>query len=93
MSFKKIVVTAIIIAISFSACKKRSPKPHGQKQQREIDISRKSENFKRGISDGCATANGTYSKDHNAFNTNSEYYSGWFTGRRECEGEPVIFRG
>jgi hypothetical protein len=93
MSSKKIIVTAIIIAISLTACKRRSPRPHVQKQQREIDISRKSVIFKRGISDGCATANGAYTKDHDAFNTNLEYRSGWFAGRRECESEPIVFRG
>jgi len=40
--------------------------------------------FKAGMKDGCATADGAYVKNSTAFRENSEYHEGWFYGRRKC---------
>jgi len=50
-----------------------------------MDTHGKSAEFIRGAEDGCATANGDYTKDHEAFNTNVQYHEGWFAGRRYCQ--------
>ena len=40
--------------------------------------------FKDGIRDGCETSRGIYTKSHQRFNTDIEYYYGWFRGRNKC---------
>jgi hypothetical protein len=40
--------------------------------------------MKRGIIDGCQTAQGNYQKLHLLFNDNREYNTGWFIGRNRC---------
>ena len=40
--------------------------------------------FKAGMNDGCATANGTYTKNSELFRNNNEYQEGWFYGRKTC---------
>jgi len=42
--------------------------------------------FKRGVKDGCTTASGVYTKDHNSFNNNISYRIGWEDGRLKCKG-------
>lgn len=44
----------------------------------------KSPSYQAGEQDGCATANGTYTKDSERFKTDTDYENGWFAGRREC---------
>ena len=43
-----------------------------------------SSSSKKGISDGCLTAKGKYTKSHSKFNNNNEYNNGWFLGRKKC---------
>ena len=40
--------------------------------------------FRQGIRDGCETSRGVYTKSHRQFNTNNDYYEGWFRGRNKC---------
>ena len=42
-------------------------------------------NYQQGIVDGCTTAKGYYKKSHRLFNTNIDYYNGWFLGRNRCK--------
>jgi len=72
-------------SLLFSACgnssKSAIPQPY-----RPLNLDNKSESFKKGAHDGCATAAETYKKDHEAFNNDFEYNEGWWAGRRNCEG-------
>ncbi len=49
-----------------------------------------SENYKRGVRDGCETAKGYYTKSHELFNTENDYYRGWFAGRHRCRHLLVV---
>jgi len=40
--------------------------------------------FKAGSQDGCATANGAYTKNTDSFQNNKDYQDGWFHGRKKC---------
>ncbi len=86
MSFKKVLVSSglIVIGVIFIACS--NPKP--KESYRPLDLSRSTQSFKSGAYDGCNTADGTYTKNHEAFNNDIEYHEGWFAGRRNCQGRP-----
>ncbi len=43
-----------------------------------------SPSFQTGSQDGCATANGVYTKNSDSFNNNKEYQDGWYHGRKKC---------
>ena len=43
-----------------------------------------SPSFKSGSQDGCATANGTYTKNSHSFSNDKEYQNGWYAGRKSC---------
>jgi len=49
-----------------------------------LPVKTKSPAFQKGESDGCATANGTYTKESEAFRNDQEYKEGWFFGRSQC---------
>lgn len=49
----------------------------------------KSPSFERGEKDGCTTASGAYTKDSDAFNADSDYKNGWFSGRKNCNPAQV----
>ena len=75
--------TALLCSVLlFTACSsaKKGPQP-----RKAMDTSGKSEAYILGAEDGCTTANGDYTKNHDAFNNDMEYYDGWFAGRRYCE--------
>jgi hypothetical protein len=40
--------------------------------------------LKQGVADGCETSKGYYTKNHTLFNTETDYNTGWFLGRRRC---------
>jgi len=44
----------------------------------------RSPSFTSGSQDGCATANGEYTKNSTSFNNDTEYKQGWFYGRKKC---------
>jgi len=44
----------------------------------------RNEAFKHGVRDGCATAAGTYTKDHTLFRSSGDYKVGWEDGRLKC---------
>ena len=44
----------------------------------------KSPNYTLGEQDGCATANGTYTKNSDLFKSDPDYENGWFAGRKQC---------
>jgi hypothetical protein len=46
-----------------------------------------SPSYKEGYNDGCSTAHGTYTKESELFNTDKDYYDGWFAGRSACQYE------
>jgi len=84
MSYYKSLFIAGLVgtALLLSACtsSQRGPAP-----RKPMDTRGKSAEYVRGAEDGCATANGDYSKDHDAFNSNMQYHEGWFAGRRYCQ--------
>jgi hypothetical protein len=43
-----------------------------------------SDTYKYGIRDGCETSRGVYTKSHHLFNSDNDYYNGWFIGRNRC---------
>ena len=87
MKYKK---TSIILLTSsilfFTACGSSGNQPEVPQPYKPLDLSQKSEGFKRGAHDGCVTAAEVYKKDHEAFNNDFEYNTGWWAGRRNCEG-------
>ncbi len=71
----KIINVSLIAAASlfFTACTSSSiPEPI------------QSPSYKLGAQDGCATANGTYTKNSDSFNNDKEYQNGWYNGRKNC---------
>ena len=84
MSYYKSLFTAGLVATALllSAC---SSSHRGPAPRKPMDTHGKSAEYVRGAEDGCATANGNYSKDHEAFNSNMQYHEGWFAGRRYCQ--------
>jgi hypothetical protein len=84
MSLHKILFSTALIgsAIVFTAC---SSSHRGPAPRKPMDTHGKSRFYVKGAEDGCATANGDYTKNHEAFNTNIEYHEGWFAGRRYCQ--------
>ena len=49
-----------------------------------INLEKQTPSFQHGTKDGCATANGEYTKNHDSFKQDSEYQNGWFYGRKTC---------
>jgi len=43
--------------------------------------------FKHGVQDGCKTATGAYTKNHELFNNNESYKFGWGEGRIKCHNK------
>ena len=41
--------------------------------------------YKAGYQDGCTTAHGEYTKDHELFRNDRDYCDGWFAGRSGCQ--------
>ncbi|SFZ98008.1 hypothetical protein MNB_SV-5-1668 [hydrothermal vent metagenome] len=74
-------LSATLIFTACGSSNRVQPQPY-----KPLDLSKKSENYKQGASDGCSTAAETYKKDHEAFNNDFEYNEGWWAGRRNCEG-------
>jgi len=44
-------------------------------------------NYKLGVVDGCRTATGAYTKNHELFNNNESYKFGWGEGRIKCHNK------
>ncbi|RLA73017.1 MAG: hypothetical protein DRG30_06770 [Epsilonproteobacteria bacterium] len=81
--YKTVLSTSIICStLLFTAC---TSSKSGPRQPKPMDTHGKSLVFIKGAEDGCTTANGDYSKDHDAFNNDIEYHKGWFAGRKYCE--------
>ena len=55
-----------------------------------IDLSQKSETFHSGMTAGCSTAKGKYSKDSARFSGEADYKEGWFYGRRKCQAHKAV---
>ena len=70
---KQIVTLSLmaVLSFSFTACTSSNPLPD-------------SPSFKLGEKDGCATASGSYTKNSDTFNNNTDYANGWFYGRKNC---------
>ncbi len=75
---KKIINITLITTLSilFTACTSSAPVVQ-------------SPSFKSGSQDGCATANGAYTKNSAAFNNDKEYQNGWYSGRKNCHKRAV----
>ena len=43
--------------------------------------------FKYGVQDGCKTATGAYTKNHELFNNDESYKFGWGEGRIKCHNK------
>ncbi len=84
MSINRTILHIGVIAsiFAFSAC---SGSHEGASPRKSMNVSGKSPIYVKGAEDGCTTANGDYTKDHHAFNTNYDYHEGWFAGRKYCE--------
>ncbi|MEA3454987.1 MAG: hypothetical protein U9R26_00620 [Campylobacterota bacterium] len=78
---KQIISTGLITAVLLlTACSgSKSPAPKAK-----VDYSNKSASFKTGMSDGCQTASGSYTKNSASFNADKDYHDGWFAGRKNC---------
>ncbi|SFZ98161.1 hypothetical protein MNB_SV-5-718 [hydrothermal vent metagenome] len=72
---KKIVTLSLIVSslMLFSGC-----------TSSKINMEKQTPSFQLGAKDGCATANGEYTKNHDLFQSDSEYNNGWFYGRKTC---------
>ena len=94
-SFKNILLLSTVLI--FSACGKNKPKysKHNYYYHGMYFGKYASDTYKKGVEDGCQTAQGFYKKDHFAFNhkptygTRSKNYlntykNGWFLGRNKC---------
>ena len=77
--FNTLLVGTVLLLAGCSSAH-RGPAP-----RKPMDTSGKTSTYIRGAEDGCTTANGDYTKDHEAFNSNIEYHEGWFAGRRYCQ--------
>ena len=73
MKIIKTMITVSFVASSllFTACTSSAP-------------AVQSPSFKAGSQDGCATANGTYTKNSHSFSNDKEYQNGWYAGRKNC---------
>ncbi len=50
----------------------------------------RNEDYKKGVMDGCKTAQGDYMKNHELFQSNDHYRAGWEHGRLHCaKGAPA----
>jgi len=78
----------ISATLLFTACGSSGKNVHVPQPYRPLDLSHKSDSFKQGAHDGCATAAEIYKKNHELFNNDFEYNEGWWAGRRNCEGQP-----
>ena len=48
------------------------------------------EEYKKGVVDGCKTAHGEYTKNHDLFQSSDHYRAGWEHGRLHCvKGTPA----
>jgi len=71
----RIIYISLIAAASllFTACTSSS-----------LPVNAQTPSFKAGSQDGCATANGAYTKNSASFNNDKDYQNGWFYGRKKC---------
>lgn len=70
----KILLASIMLSgIFFTAC--TSSIPH---------VEPKSLMYTQGETDGCTTAQGSYTKNSENFRNNTDYQEGWFSGRKNC---------
>jgi len=53
----------------------------------ENELLDKSQSFKDGFRDGCASAKGTLFQDEGRFLSDEEYNEGWYRGKKRCQGE------
>jgi len=77
----RIVSFAVATLLFTAGCGSQS----GPKVPKPMDIRGKSPSFIQGAEDGCDTAKGDYTKNHDAFNRNVDYHEGWFAGRSYCQ--------
>ena len=71
---KKIITLTLIATVSlfFTGCTSSAPKLTD------------TPSFKLGKQDGCTTATGDYTKDSDAFKSDTDYKDGWYYGRKNC---------
>ncbi len=94
MKYIKSMTTIVLITslLLFNACSSRK----ALKSKTEYSYSgiyfgkHFTENYKKGIEDGCITAKGDYKKSHRLFNNDHDYNKGWFLGRNRCRHLLVI---
>ena len=81
----------VVLGIALSGCTSFSTLviPNGEQYvYNNIDFGTgRNGAFKQGVVDACRTADGHYTKDHNLFNTDINYKSGWENGRLKCKGK------
>ncbi len=77
-----LIISATLLLLA--GCMTKAPTP-SQSTIPTMDMSKKSDAFKKGAKDGCNTAHGNYSKDSKLFKSNKDYHDGWFAGRSFCQ--------
>lgn len=82
-------IQALILTLHtclFTACEPKDPSfEEGAYNYSGVYFGKNfSENYKKGIEDGCTTSKGTYQKSHQLFNKDEDYNKGWFLGRNRC---------
>ena len=84
----KEIALCIFLGLTFTACTSSGGPSYNSYVYNGMNFgSNRNDAFKRGVQDGCRTASGTYSKDHEAFNVNISYKNGWADGRLQCHGK------
>lgn len=83
-----LITTTLTTGLLLSACTSSSLSLENDYIYQGINFgSDRDASFKHGVRDGCKTADGDYSKDHNLFNNNESYKVGWEDGRLQCKGK------
>jgi len=84
----KQIALCVLIGFSFTACTSSMGPSYNSYVYKGMDFgSDRNDAFKRGVQDGCRTASGSYTKDHEAFKANISYRDGWGNGRLQCHSK------
>ena len=91
MTYAKLTITSLSIAVTifFTACGGGGPAPQGGDfvyRGHDFGPDRNSV-YRQGVTDGCKTVDGDYTKNHTLFNTSEDYHDGWEHGRLHCKGK------
>ena len=84
----KFIIFSIFIGLFFPACTSSTSPSYNSYIYKGINFGlNRNEAFKKGVHDGCTTASGVYTKNHEAFNQDRSYRDGWGDGRLLCHNK------